>query len=342
MQKISFKNDYSNGCHQLILQAIASTNESNEEGYGLDYISIKASDLIKKAINNPKVDIHFVTGGTQANIIVCESALKPYEAVISASTGHINIHETGAIEAIGHKIININSLDGKLYSFDIENEIVKYEDEHMVVPKLVYISNSTELGTIYKKTDLISLYNTCKKHNLFLFMDGARIGSALTSLKSDLTLEDISKYTDVFYIGGTKNGALLGEAIVINNEHLKENFRYIIKQKGALLAKGRILGCQFEALFSNNLFFELSTYANNMASKLSTGINSLNYEFLSEPESNQLFPIIPNNIIERLKEKFEFYIWSKPNNTHSVIRLVTSWTTKESDIDAFLSELSTF
>jgi threonine aldolase len=339
MTQYSFKNDYSEGAHERILKAINDSNLIQESGYGEDYFCEEARKVILQKIGNRNSDIHFVSGGTQANMIVISSILKPYESVIAPLTGHIAVHEAGSIEATGHKINTVETRDGKLRVQDIQLVLDSHGDEHMVKPRLVFISNSTEIGSIYTKNELENLSIFCKKNNLYLYVDGARLGSALTSKNSDLSLSELANLVDVFYIGGTKNGALLGEAIVINNDNLKENFRFHLKQKGALLAKGRILGIQFLELFKDNLFFELGKHANLMASKLANAIKNLNYGFLTEPVSNQIFPILPNSLIEKLNDKYGFYIWKKIDDKNSAIRLVTSWATKEEFVDEFISDL---
>jgi len=339
MAKYSFKNDYSEGAHEQILNALSSINLNQDEGYGKDKYCKEAINLIRKKIQNPKADIHFVFGGTQANLIVISSILKPYESVIAATTGHIAVHEAGAIESTGHKINTIEAKDGKLKVEDIESVLNFHTDEHMVKPKAIFISNSTEIGSIYSKKELEEISKFCRKNKLYLYLDGARLGSALTSEKNDLTISEIAKLVDVFYIGGTKNGALFGEAIVILNDELKENFRFYLKQKGALLAKGRILGVQFLELFKDDLFFDLAKHANKMASKLARGIKKQNYDFLTEPVSNQIFPILPNNLIEKLNQKYGFYIWCKVDDKNSAIRLVTSWATKEEYVNQFIEDL---
>lgn len=335
----SFKNDYSEGAHPNILEALKNLNLVQQEGYGVDDYSKEAVDILRSKISNSNADIHFVSGGTQANLIVISSILKPYESVISATTGHINTHETGAIEATGHKVNGVDTKDGKLTPNDVKSVLEYHVDEHMVKPKLVYISNTTELGTIYKKNELEELSSFCKDNQLLLFLDGARLGSALTSQDNDLSLDELSRLVDAFYIGGTKNGALLGEAIVINKEELKTNFRYNLKQKGALLSKGRVLGVQFLELFKDDLFFDLAKHANIMATKLSTGIEGLGYSLLTKSVSNQIFPILPDTIIDKLSKKYLFYVWCKSGNAMSIIRLVTSWATKEEAIESFINDL---
>ncbi|KAB3529331.1 low specificity L-threonine aldolase [Alkaliphilus serpentinus] len=335
----SFKNDYSEGAHPNILKALMETNLVQQEGYGLDEYSCKAIEILRDKLNNPEANIHFVSGGTQANLIVISSILKPYESVISANSGHVNTHETGAIEATGHKINTIDTKDGKLRPEDVKYILEQHVDEHMVKPRTVYISNTTEVGTVYKKRELEELYSYCKENNLLLFLDGARLGSGLTAPDNDLSLSDLSRLVDAFYIGGTKNGGLLGEAIVISNESLKADFRYYLKQRGALLSKGRLLGIQFLELFKDDLYLRLASHANTMAAKLAEGIVEMGFSFLTNPESNQIFPILPDNIIDKLNQKFLFYVWSKEGDNMSSIRLVTSWATKEEAVDGFLKEL---
>ncbi len=266
--------------------------------------------------------------------------MKPYECVIAPKTGHINVHEAGAIEATGHKVEGIETKNGKLTPELIEPLLIEREDDHMVKPKVnVSISNSTEVGTIYTKPEIIALSEFCKKKDLYLYLDGARLASGITAKGSDLTLEDLAKYTDMFYIGGTKNGALLGEAMVINNEELKKDFFRNVKQKGALLAKGRLLGIQFSVLLKNDLYFSLGKNANVLAEKLTEGISKLGFNFLTDSTTNQIFPIFPNALIEKLQELYGFYIWSKIDEENSAIRLVTSWATKEENVSEFLNDL---
>ena len=338
MEKYSFKNDYSEGAHPAILQKLVETNLTQTIGYGEDEFCDEARELIKKQLKK-EAEIHFVSGGTQANLIVISSILKPYESVIAAETGHIAVHETGAIEATGHKINTITTSDGKISAIQIEKVLKLHTDEHMVKPKMVYISNSTEVGSVYTKAELKSIYNFCQENNLILFVDGARLGSALTSSKCDLTLEDMANLCDVFYIGGTKNGALIGEAIVFNKLDLNENFRFHIKQKGGMLAKGRLIGIQFSELFRNDLFFEMGKHANKMAEKLAKNISNKGFEFLTEPSSNQIFPIFPNELIAKLQHHFEFFVWEKIDEEKSAIRLVTSWATLEEKVENFIESI---
>lgn len=333
----SFKNDYSEGAHPNILNALINSNLEQKQGYGLDNYCNLAKEKIKFQIQNENADIHFVSGGTQANLIVISSILKPYESVIAVKTGHINVHETGAIESTGHKVCTVEGKFGKIYPEDIKLILNEHVDEHMVKPKLVYISNSTEIGSIYTKKDLTSLSEFCKNNNLYLFMDGARLGSAITSWKNDISLTDIANLVDIFYIGATKNAGLLGEAIVIINDNLKENFRFNMKQKGAILAKGSLLGIQFNELFKDNLFFDCALHANKMAQLLSDGLKKLNIKFLEDPSSNQIFPILDKKLLNKFENKFEYTYWCEIDKNHTCIRLVTSWATPKEQIEEFLN-----
>ena len=335
----SFKNDYSEGVHPNILEALSQSNMIQMEGYGEDKVSNEAKTLIRKKLKDDTVDIHFFSGGTQTNLTAIGSFLRPHEAVISAETGHILVHETGAIEATGHKVIGVNKKLGKLSSEDIDSVVKLHGDEHMVKPKLVYISNPTELGTIYSEAELKAIREVCDRNELILYLDGARMGSALMASENDLTLESINDYCDAFYIGGTKNGALLGEVLVVKNTNLKNDFRYLMKQRGALLAKGRLIGIQFRELFTNNLYFDLAKHANQMADLLRNGIKEAGYEFDLETSTNQLFPIIPIQLIEVLEKEFSFYRWQSIDADRSVIRLVTSWATSETAVHGFIKLL---
>lgn len=340
---IRFNSDYTEGCHPAILERLTETNMEQTAGYGMDEHCVRAAELIKDACNAPKAEVHFLVGGTQTNVTVITSALKHYQGVITANTGHINIHETGALEAAGHKCLTIDSSDGKLTA----EQIASYTDahfaddsfEHMVQPKMVYISNPTEVGTIYKKAELKAIYEVCKARNLYLFMDGARLGYGLASRENDMTLADIAELTDVFYIGGTKVGALFGEAVVITNDELKTDFRYHIKQRGGMLAKGRLLGIQFETLFEENRYMEISAHAARLAEKLKDELTKMGVSFMIDSPSNQQFPILPNTVLEQLKEKYAFEFNGKIDDMHSAVRFCTCWATKEENIDMLLYDI---
>lgn len=339
----NFKNDYSEGAHPNILHKLVETNLIQQTGYGDDEYSLQAKDLLRKKMKNPHAEIYFVSGGTQSNLLVISASLRNHEAVISAKTGHIFANETGAIESVGHKIIAMETNDGKLRPSDILQAIKEHSlRPHVVKPKMVYLSNSTEIGTIYSKEELHELSKCCKSEGLYVFMDGARLGHALTAECNNLTLADIAELTDVFYIGGTKNGALLGEAIVFNNPTLGKDFDYILKQKGALLAKGRILGIQFLELFKQDLYFELAKYANDMALKISLTVKALGYSFLTDSETNQIFPVFPTALINMLSKKYAFYVWKEIDEEQSAIRLITSWATEEAKVDEFIYDLKQF
>lgn len=329
----SFINDYSEGAHPRILELLMKSNLEQNVGYGEDEHSNKARKYIKRVIKKEGVDIHFILGVTQTNMLVISSFLRPHQCVIAADTGHINVHETGAIEGTGHKVIAMPCKDGKLTKDVIQKALDIHTDEHMVQPKMVYISNSTETGTIYSKKELSEIHDICKRNDLLLYMDGARLASALTCRANDLDISDIPDLVDVFYIGGTKNGALLGEALVICKEELKKDFRYLIKQRGAMMAKGFVAGIQFEALFEDNLYFELGVHANAMAERIADAIKNGGYTFYTEPYTNQLFPVLPNDLIEKLSEDFAFSLPEKVDENHSIIRIVTSWATTEKSID---------
>lgn len=335
--KFSFKNDYSEGCHPNILQALLHSNFEQQAGYGEDEYSLQAKKLIKEKIKSPDSEVYLVSGGTQANLIVISAILRPYQCVISAAPGHILNNETGAIEATGHKVLSIETADGKLRPEDIIPVLENHSNiPHQVMPKLVYISNSTELGTVYLAEELEKLSDFCREKGLYLFMDGARLGHGLTSEISDLTLEKVAELTDVFYLGGTKNGALIGEAIVINNKDLQQDFAFNIKQKGALLAKGRLLGIQFMELMKDDLYFDLAKHANIQAMKIKNAMKERGVQFLADTYTNQIFPIISNELIEVLSENFDFFVWKKTDEKSSAIRLITSWNTGDEAVERFI------
>ena len=340
---IRFNSDYTEGCHPAILERLVETNMEQTPGYGVDEHCRHAAELIKEACHAPNAEVHFLVGGTQTNVTVISAALRHYQGVITANTGHINVHETGALEACGHKCLVIDSGDGKLTAEMIDSYTkAHFSDgsfEHIVQPKMVYISNPTEVGTIYKKEELKAIHEACKENNLYLFMDGARLGYGLASRENDLTLADIAELTDVFYIGGTKVGALFGEAVVITNDALKTDFRYNIKQRGGMLAKGRLLGIQFETLFEEDRYMEISRHAARLAEKLKDELTAAGVKFMVDSPSNQQFPILPNPVLEELKEKYSFEFNAKIDETHSAVRFCTCWATKEENIDALLADI---
>ena len=336
----SFRNDYSEGAHPRVLQALADTNDVQTAGYGTDPYCAAAADTIRRLCAAPDAAVHFLVGGTQANLVTIDAFLQSYEAVIAAQTGHVSTHETGAIEATGHKVCTVESADGKLTPALVESVLAQHNGtEHMVLPRLVYISDTTEIGTLYTKTELTALRRCCDQHGLLLYLDGARLGSALTAPGNDLTLPDLAALTDGFTIGGTKNGALFGEALVLT--HPLPHFRWHMKQRGAVLAKGRLLGVQFQALLEDGLYFGLARHANDLAFRLRDGIAALGYPFPVSSPSNQQFPVLPNAAVARLQELgYEFEIDHPADANHTCIRLVTSWATPDAAVEDFLRDLA--
>ena len=339
-----FANDYTQGACQEILKAVVKTNFENLAGYGADKYCESAKAKIRKVCEVKNADVHFLTGGTQANAVVINSMLESYEGVIAAETGHIAIHEAGAIEFTGHKVltlphhhsgkIDVNELKEYLHTFYVDEN-----REHMVFPGMVYISHPTEYGTLYSKKELTEISKTCKKYEIPLFLDGARLAYGLMAKNTDLTLPDIARLCDVFYFGGTKVGALLGEAIVFTKNNTPKNFVTRIKQHGALLAKGRLLGVQFDTLFSNDLYKKIGKHAIDLAEKLKNILHEKNYRFYLESPTNQQFIIIENTKMEELAKNVSFSFWEKYDENHTVIRLATSWATTEKDLNELVKLL---
>ncbi len=340
---IYFNNDYSEGCHEKILEALQRTNLEQTSGYSEDHYCASAAAKIRKACGREDLTVHFMVGGTQTNMTVIAAALRPHQGALCPVSGHINGHETGAVEATGHKVLTVPSADGKITAKQVEDVVLAHRAdgsfEHVVQPKLVYISNPTEWGTIYSKAELTALSETCRKLGLYLFLDGARLGYGLTCQANDLTLGDIANLCDVFYIGGTKVGALFGEAIVFSNAALAEDFRYIMKQKGGMLAKGRLLGLQFDVLMEDNLYFDIAEKANQLAVQLRETFEQLQIPFLVSSPTNQLFPILPDEVFEELGKKFCFIDMERVDETHRCTRFCTSWATKQENVDALCADL---
>ena len=335
-----FSSDYCEGAHPRIMEALARTNFEQTEGYEEDPYCDNARALIRKAIDCPACDIYFLSGGTQTNMPFIAHALKPWQAVIAAETGHICTHETGAIEATGHKIIAMPAEDGKLTPQLIQAAVDAHTDHHMVAPKMVYLSDSTEIGTIYTKAELSAIRRVCDRNSLYLYMDGARLASALTAPGNDLSLTDFPELCDAFYIGGTKCGALFGEALVLVNPALAEDFNFTLKQRGGLFAKGRILGIQFGELFKDNLYLELGAHANALAARLKSAFEDKGFPFLVDSPSNQIFPILPNELITALREKTAFRDQEVIDEGHTAVRFVTSWAMTDAMVDAFIEDLN--
>ena len=334
-----FFDDYSEGAHPRILEALQRTNLQQEPGYVMDSFAVEASRLIRERFGTAEADVHFVASGTHANLCVLSAMLRPWESVIAADSGHINQHETGSIEATGHKINAVKGEAGKVRPEEIQEMVEFHNFDQMVLPRAVYISQSTELGTVYTRAELTALSAKCKEHGLYLFVDGARLGAAFSARGGDLDPATFASLVDVFYIGGTKNGALIGEAIVIVNPQLKDHFRFNLRQRGGLLAKGRAVSLQFQELFRDDLYFDIAKHANSLAEKLAVGIKQCGYELVVDAPTNQVFPIFPNRLIERLQQEYGFHFWEKFDEQRSVVRLVTSWATEESDVLKFLKTL---
>lgn len=335
----NFRNDYSEGAHERVLQAISEINLESNPGYGSDLYCQHAAAMIKELFQCPNADVHFFIGGTSANLTAIAAFLRAHEAVIAADTGHINVHEGGSVESTGHKILPCPNMDGKVRPADVEKWVKQCEDTAMVLPRMVYISNATEVGTIYSKDELEQLSLCCKSHGLYLFLDGARLGAGLTAPGADLEPADLSRLCDAFYIGGTKNGALMGEAMVIVNPELQPYFFRVMKQKGAVLAKGFLLGIQFETLLKDGLYWRNAGWANCMAAKLKNGLQEMGFKFYVDSPTNQIFPIVPKRWMPAMELLCTYEVWGQCDNDCTVIRLVTSFATKESDVDHFLAHL---
>lgn len=328
--------DYSEGGHPRIMDALMRTNMEQTVGYGQDEHCRHAAELIRKRIGRDDADIHFLVGGTQTNFTMIAAALRTHEAVISPARGHICVHETGAVEATGHKVIHIPATDAKLKAEQIDECMEFHADEHFVKPKLVYISQPTELGTVYSKAEIEAIRQKCDKYGLYLYIDGARLAVGLTCSACDMTIEDMARLSDAFYIGGTKNGMLFGEALVILNEKLKPDFRFVLKQKGGMLAKGRLLGIQFEEMFKDDLYFELGRHANHAADVLRDGLKAMGLDFVTDSPTNQIFPIFENHVLTKLSECCVYEDEGKIDENHRAVRFCTSWATPMKDVEELL------
>ena len=340
---ISFRNDYSEGAHPKILAALEQNNLTTTCGYSMDPFCDEARAAIRARFACPAADVHFLVGGTIANTTVIAAALRPWEGVIAADTGHINVHETGAIEASGHKVCAIEAPSGKLTPALVREVMRRHcdgQDEHMVLPRMVYISDATELGTVYTRAELTALRAACDAHGMYLYLDGARLAQALTAAGSDLQPEDLSRLCDAFYIGGTKNGLLFGEAMVIVNDALKPGFRRAMKRNGAMLAKGRLLGVQFAAAMEHDLWLELGRHADAQAQRIAAALSDRGIAMYVPSPTNQLFPILSDAQIARLQEQVAFYTTARVDAAHQAVRFVTSWATTDAQVDALLAVLA--
>lgn len=337
---IFFRSDYSQGAHPKVLEALTRTNMEHSDGYGLDEHCERAAQMVKDLIGLQECEVHMMVGGTPCNITALAATLRPYEGVVAPRSGHVYVHETGALEGTGHRVITVEGVDGKLNPELIDLAWEEYEDEHTVLPRMVYISQPTESGTLYSAAEMRAIAEKCKERDMLLYVDGARLGCALTSKYNDLSIQELAQLADAFYIGCTKNGALFGEALVIKNPIMNDHFRFMIKRQCGLLAKGRLIGVQIEALLEggeNSIYFEMARHSNELADKLKTGLEEMGVKFFGNSKTNQIFPILPADVVHKLEEEFFFYEWAPEKEGMIPIRLVTAWGTQESDVDAFLA-----
>ena len=341
---IYFNSDYLEGAHPSIMKRLAETNMAQSVGYGEDEYCAAAREKIKAACEAPDADVHFLVGGTQTNTTVIASILRPYQGVIAPTTGHINCHETGAIESTGHKVLALPTDNGKITAQQIEEYYLWHHTspdfEHIVMPGMVYISYPTEGGTIYSKAELTAIYETCQRCGLPLYIDGARLGYGLMSDECDLTLPELASLCDVFYIGGTKVGALFGEAVVVMNPALKKDFRFFMKQRGGMLAKGRLLGIQFDTLFTDDLYLKISRHAIDMAHQIREIFVSAGYPLLFDSPTNQQYPIMPDSELAEIGKNFGYEYWERVDETHSGVRFCASWATTQENVDALREAVS--
>lgn len=341
-----FHNDYNEMCHPAVLTEMNALAGVQNMGYSMDDCCREAADRIRELCQNSDLAVHFLVGGTQTNLTVIAASLRPHQAVIAADSGHISVHETGAIEATGHKVIELPVEDGKLQAAQIEAAVRSQREsddaEHIAQPKMVYLSHPTELGTTYTKAELTAISNICKAYNLRLFVDGARLGYGLAAADADLTLADFAALTDVFYIGGTKVGAMFGEAVVISHPDIAEDFRYLIKQRGGMLAKGWLLGAQFRALLKDDLYWKISAHANVLADQLRDTLTRCGYPLLVQSKTNQVFPVLPDALLEHLSKDFTFAEMHRIDDSHRAVRFCTSWATKAEDVAALCDIIEKF
>ena len=334
---LSFENDYNVGAHPQVLKALMDTNLIRQPGYGNDDFCRSAAEKIRAACACPEAEVFFISGGTQTNQVVISSLLRSYEGVLSAVTGHVNGHEAGAIEYSGHKVLTLPQHQGKIDPAELEAWIKSFyadeSHEHMVFPGMVYLTHPTELGTLYTKAELSAIRAVCDQYRLPLYLDGARLITALGSPDNELTLADIARLCDVFYIGGTKVGALCGEALVFTHKNAPEHFPTLIKQRGAMLAKGRLLGVQFDALFTDRLYFAIGSHAIEKAERLKQMFRKRGYAFYLDSPTNQQFIVLPDEKAEELRQHVRFTVWEKPDEKHTVARFCTSWATTDEELD---------
>ncbi|MBR2937690.1 MAG: aminotransferase class I/II-fold pyridoxal phosphate-dependent enzyme [Oscillospiraceae bacterium] len=338
-----FNNDYNEICHPAVLKKMTQSEGIQNPGYSMDECCARATALIRQKCAAPNAAVHFLVGGTQTNLTVIAASLRPHQGVISADSGHINVHETGAIEATGHKVIGVPAPDGKVRAEQVarivDNHRLSEDAEHIVQPKMVYISNPTEYGTMYSLAELEALSALCKEKGLYLYVDGARMGYGLAAKDNDITLPDYARLCDAFYIGGTKVGAMFGEAVVIPNPSIAEDFRYLIKQRGGMLAKGWLLGLQFEALFEDDLYMRISAHADKLADQIRKTLADLGYALYLPGTTNQVFVTLPDSLLSELGKEFTFATWEKADENSTTVRFCTSWATAQENVDKLCSAL---
>lgn len=334
---IFLKNDYGLGAHPQVFAALEKHNLELNDSYGTDVLCQQTAHQVQELTGNPAAEVHFFAGGTLTNLTALAAFLRPFEAAVAAESAHINVHETGAVEATGHKVLTVPTTDGKVAPADIRRVVAAHQDEQMVVPRLVYISDTTEMGAVYTKAELTALHDCCRELGLYLYLDGARLGMALGSAENDLTWQDLAALTDAFYVGGTKCGALFGEMLVILNPALKPHFRYLMRQRGALFAKGMLLGLQFNALLTDGLYEKLGAQADAMGKLLAQGLTAKGYDFAYTPVSNMVFPILSQEKAKELADKIMFEKWLDNPDGSLTARFVTAWNTREEDVRAALA-----
>ena len=342
---IRFECDYAEGAHPQIIENLTKTNLEQTPGYGLDPHCEKAREYVKRECVKDDVDVHFVVGATQANILMCAAMLKPYQGIIAATSGHTHLHEGREVEAPRHKVMTVPSGDGKIRAEQIAKEVdwhwAQGNHDNFTQPAAVYISHPTESGTTYTKDELIAISKTCHERNIALFVDGARLGYGLTAPDSTITIADLAEYADAFYIGGTKCGAMFGEALVITNDLFKTDFRYHLKQRGGMLAKGRLLGIQFETLFEDGLYYRITKHANDMAMQIKKALTDKGYKFLVDSSTNQQFPIMPNEHLEKIGKNFCYSYWQDAEEEgYTVVRFCTSWATTQENVDELVKAIA--
>jgi threonine aldolase len=342
-EKLNFSCDYLEGAHERILKRLSETNLQKMNGYGFDPCSESARDRIRKACGCAKAEVQFLIGGTQANAVMIDALLQSYQGVISASSGHVNVHEAGAIEACGHKVLSLSQYNGKISADDLECYVADFEQDmnrdHMVMPGMVYLSQPTEYGTLYTLRELEKISEVCHRHQMKLYVDGARLAYAFASSANDVTLPDLARLCDAFYIGGTKCGALIGEAVVVPDPDTIPHFFTIIKQHGALLAKGRLTGIQFDELFRDDLYFSIGKSAVDFAGQIQKALVKKGYRLLLESPTNQVYFIISNDRLLELGKRVEYSFWEKYDDAQTVIRLSTSWATMQEEVNRLISIL---